>query len=84
MPASTPGNISDITDRNTLLADDISNLEQSLPQGCSLDELIPCSVKQPGDLRSVGPEQDEEAKQDAQERFNYLINNVTSHKISSY
>ena len=59
MPASTPGNLSDITNRNTLVADDISSLEQSLPQGCSLDELMPCSVQQSGDLRSVGPEQDE-------------------------
>ena len=41
-----------------MVADDISSLEQSLPQGCSLDELMPCSVQQPGDLRSVQPEQD--------------------------
>ena len=58
MPASTPVNLSDIIDRNTLVADDISSLEQSLPQGCCLDELMPSSVQQPGDLRSVGPEQD--------------------------
>ena len=59
LPASTPGNLSDITDMNTLVADDISSLEKSLPQGCSLDELMRCSVQQPGDLRSVGPEKDQ-------------------------
>ena len=58
MPASTPNILSVITDKNALVADDISSLEQSLPQGCSLDELMRCSVQQPGDLRSVGPEQD--------------------------
>ena len=41
LPASTPGNLSDITDINTLVADDNSSLEQSLPQGCCLDELMP-------------------------------------------
>ena len=50
LPASTPGNLSDITDRNTLVADDISSLEQSLPHGCSLDELIP--VQQPIPLQN--------------------------------
>ena len=37
LPASTPGNLSDITDINTLVADDNSSLEQSLPQGGCLD-----------------------------------------------
>ena len=59
LPASTPSNLSDITDRNTLVADDMSNLEQSLLQDRSLGELMPCSVQQPEDLKSVGPELDE-------------------------
>ena len=61
MPACTPGNLSDITDINTLVADDNSSLEQSLPQGGCLDELMPCSVQQNKVLRLVGPQQDKRA-----------------------
>ena len=48
LPTSTPSNLSDLT-----------LLEYSLPQDCSLDELMPCSVQQPGYLKSVGPELDD-------------------------
>ena len=76
MPASTPGNLSDITDRNTLVTDDISSLEQSLPQGCSLDELMPCSVQQPGDLSSVGPVQNEGAIDNSSPVLGSLVSDV--------
>ena len=76
LPASSPGNLSDITDRNTLILDVISSLEQSLPQGCSLDELMTCSVQQPGDLRSVGPEQDEGAIDNSSPVLGGLVSEV--------
>ena len=76
MPTSTPSILFDITDRNTLVADDISSLEQSLPQGCSLDELMPCSVQQPWDPRSVGPEQDEGTIDNASSVLGGLVSDV--------
>ena len=73
---TTLSNLSDITDRNTLVTDDMSNLEQSLPQCCGLDELMYWYVQQPGDLKSVGLKLDKGTIDNSSPVLGSLVSNV--------